>query len=171
MRLTDAQRELAADPKVVASAGRVTAYWGGRFPGCRDDVESDVMLEVCRAAADFDPGRGVKFITYAVTRAHCAARNRVRIDARRRAHFAGDSRRLARAGRVALPKFEVADWFDHVTAGMPPGQRAAVLAVYRDGLDNAAAGERLGISPAAVSMRLTYARRVFLERGFERAAA
>ena len=62
IKLTDDQQQLAADNRGLAF------HIAGKFRNHgvdREDLESEALAALCRAAAFFDPSRGVKFSSYA----------------------------------------------------------------------------------------------------------
>jgi RNA polymerase sigma factor (sigma-70 family) len=61
--LTGAQRTLVADH--VRFAYRLAAVWRKAEPALGDEFESAATMAMVAAAQSFEPGRGVKFTTYA----------------------------------------------------------------------------------------------------------
>lgn len=66
--LTDEQGRLAADPASLRLAGRIAARFGRAYPPLADEFAGESYLALCKAAASYDPARGVTFRIHATTR-------------------------------------------------------------------------------------------------------
>lgn len=75
-RLDETQRRLAE--QYIDMALAIARKYSARWPGLRDDFESDAMLALVEVAARFDPDRGVKYSTLAYERISGAMKDRMR---------------------------------------------------------------------------------------------
>lgn len=55
-------------PGVIAAARRVAEYAAMKVPHLADELESAALFGLADAASRFDPGRGLKFLTFAMPR-------------------------------------------------------------------------------------------------------
>jgi RNA polymerase sigma factor (sigma-70 family) len=137
------------------------------LPWLADELESAAMDGLRFAISRFDPTRGAEFATYATHRIAGAI-----LDAKQR-EFPRGYGRLHRGSRPRLVSlYDVADEdgrthaalaVDHregppasdaierATVGLAPRERAVILAIYRDGLNQSEAGRRAGVSQSRTS--------------------
>jgi RNA polymerase sigma factor (sigma-70 family) len=132
-----------------------------------EEFESAAMMALVEAAESFDPGRGVRFSTFARLRVVGALRDvqrrmgstKWRVDDTHAVHEAADLTSLEPIGEVlnTTPDPEVGrevDSLDAVEAWLkklPPRHAAACRAIYVHGCNQAEAAARLGCSQSRLS--------------------
>jgi RNA polymerase sigma factor (sigma-70 family) len=137
-----------------------------RRPDLLEDLAAEARAQFVRAAATFDPSRGLKFATYALRVAVHEARRAAAKELRRGVHLpqyleggvrvravldveTGDGRENHAdppapepAGAPEMP----ADFWERIGAALDPREAEAVAARFREGLTLTAAGGRMGVS-------------------------
>lgn len=148
-----------------------------------DELEAEAVASVARSSASFDASRGVPFPLYASRRAYGAALDHVR-------RWRGDYRGMAPKLEAARPTHEEFDWQRPEPVGVNRERDPAEIVeakdelvrvldlinrlpdIYRDavdlhviqGLTLAETGRRLGVTEAAISLRIVRVRRYLRER-------
>lgn len=126
-RLTPAQQELALTclPLAYKLARRFVAK-GRRYLPDVEEAEGVALLSLCRAALRFDPGRGVKFVTYAWPGIQNALAGWAEKNRRRRGGYRypkGDWRATTSSLSYRDGGLTSQEPADHDSRPAPPGQR------------------------------------------------
>lgn len=129
------------------------------------DVVAETFLAVWRHAASYDPGRGTvrQWIAGISARAFLDLRRSERRRERLRLRVTGRAElELTDLDGLAeqIDAQRTADAAARAVAGLPARQRVVFELIAVDGLSVGEVAEALGMNPAAVSMRLSRARRV-----------
>jgi RNA polymerase sigma-70 factor, ECF subfamily len=139
-----------AAPVVLGTARRIL-----RDPAQSEEVMQEVLLEVWRSAARFDPAAG-SAAAWISTLAHRRAVDRVRSEQRA-------ALREIRAATAAVPYDEVADAVEasldrervrHCLAGLTELQREAVTLAYYGGYTYREVAQLLGVAVGTVKTRM-----------------
>ncbi|MEU6376195.1 sigma-70 family RNA polymerase sigma factor [Streptomyces sp. NPDC046909] len=128
-----------------------------RDPAQSEEVSQEVLLELWRSAARFDPGRG-SALSWILTLAHRRAVDRVRS-----ARAAGE-RELRVARRGSGPAFDMVteeveaglerEWVRHCLERLTDLQRQSVTLAYYDGYTYREVAERLSLPLGTVKTRM-----------------
>src|SRR6266566_4140257 len=126
-----------------------------RDPAQSEEVSQEVLLEVWRTAARFDPAKGTA-ATWVLTIAHRRAVDRVR-------SAAAAAAREQRTAEVPVPHDAVADVVEasleaervrHCLDGLTQSQRESITLAYYGGFSYRQVGERLGIALSTIKTRI-----------------
>lgn len=179
-RLTPAQRELAGDPRHVRYALNRARRMSRSCPRRLAEMESSALWGLVRAAATFDPSRGVSFLTHATPRIVGEIVGGERTHSGHghsgRPGHRGRSRHVRRTELLSsreLPvgwELESADAVGALCAYLSPGNRAVLLPLLTrcDAASQKAAARLLGLDPSrasqARSAALAHLRKVLRRR-------
>jgi RNA polymerase sigma factor (sigma-70 family) len=154
VRLSEAQRRRVSEH--VGLARYLARRWGA--PSDQDEAFGWAFLALVEAAARFDPGRGVRFSTFAHPRIRGAV-----LDGRRRTARALGTPRGSPSDleqmmvcsdleprHAALPSHDT-QWVRQARARLPEPLRRLLAYVYDEEANLADAGRRMGISPSWAS--------------------
>lgn len=163
--LTPERQALAA--RYLPLARSLARRFKDSFPDSRDEFESDACLALTEAAEAFDPGRKVKFPTFARYRISGALRDTLR---RRILHgYEGTPeeapdlmtlhRHAEEYGRVLAAELDppvgedtdAIDSVERLIRTVPPKHAAALRRIYLHGDTHARAARALGCSPSRVA--------------------
>lgn len=173
--LTPEQRALAGDPRHVRYALGRARRMSRSCPRRLAEMESSALWGLVRAAATFDPSRGVSFLTHATPRIVGEIVDGERIHSGFRCHR-GRARHVGRTERLWSPELPVgweaesADEVGALCACLSPGNRAVLLPLLTrcDAASQKAAARLLGLDPSrasqARSAALAHLRKVLRRR-------
>ena len=149
-RLTEEQRDLVVrhlDFAVWVSKATVR-----KFPGQSEEIHDVARLELCEAAARFDPALGFRFTTYADRRIRWALCSWVKeqlLHAGRGGEVEDDD--LDPLSQAAARGGDGAELCALIRSICPPREADALILLVVDGLGARLAARRLGTSPGNVS--------------------